>query len=86
MAWGATRTKKSYFKAKFESMIGRRGKKRALIAIGHKILCAAYHIIKNKEPFKDLGYEYLAERKKKNRLEYLKRELKEHGYKIEEAA
>jgi len=67
-------------------MIGRRGKKRALIAIGHKILCAAYHIIKNKEPFKDLGYEYLAERKKKNRLEYLKRELKEHGYKIEEAA
>jgi len=86
LAWGATRTKKSYFKAKFESMIGRRGKKRALIAIGHKILCAAYHIIKNKEPFKDLGYEYLAERKKKNRLEYLKRELKEHGYKIEEAA
>jgi prefoldin subunit 5 len=66
-------------------MIARRGKKRALIAIGHKILCASYHIIKNKEAFKDLGYEYLIERKKKNRLEYLKRELKEHGYKIEAA-
>jgi prefoldin subunit 5 len=66
-------------------MIARRGKKRALIAIGHKILCASYHIIKNKEVFKDLGYEYLIERKKKNRLEYLKRELKEHGYKIEAA-
>ena len=66
-------------------MIVRRGKKRALIAIGHKILCASYHIIKNKEAFKDLGYEYLVERKKKNRLEYLKRELKEHGYKIEAA-
>ena len=60
-------------------MIARRGKKKALIAIGHKILCASYHIIKNKEAFKDLGYEYLIERKKKNRLEYLKRELKEHG-------
>ena len=67
-------------------MVGRRGKKRALIAIGHKILCASYHIIKNKEVFEDLGYEYLAERKKKNRLEYIKRELKEHGYKIEKAA
>ena len=67
-------------------MIARRGKKRALIAIGHKILCASYHIIKNKEVFEDLGYEYLAERRKKNRLEYLKRELKEHGYKIEIAA
>lgn len=86
MAWGATRTKKSYYKAKYESMVARRGKKRALIAIGHKILCASYHIIKNKEAFKELGYEYLAERKKKNRLEYLKRELKEHGYKIEKAA
>jgi len=85
LAWGATRTKKSYYKAKYESMIARRGKKRALIAIGHKILCASYHIIKNKEAFKDLGYEYLIERKKKNRLEYLKRELKEHGYKIEAA-
>jgi len=86
LAWGATRTKKSYYKAKYESMVGRRGKKRALIAIGHKILCASYHIIKNKEAFKELGYEYLAERRKKNRLEYLKRELKEQGYKIEKAA
>lgn len=86
MAWGATRTKKSYFKAKYESMVARRGKKRALIAIGHKILCAAYHIIKNKEAFKELGYEYLDERKKKNRIEYLKRELKEHGYEIEKVA
>lgn len=66
-------------------MVVRRGKKRVLIAIGHKILCASYHILKKKEPFKDLGYEYLAEKKKKKRLEYLKRELKEHGYKIEAA-
>ena len=86
LAWGATRTKKSYYKAKYESMVARRGKKRALIAIGHKILCASYHIIKNKEAFKEPGYEYLAERRKKNRFEYLKRELKEHGYKIEKAA
>jgi hypothetical protein len=67
-------------------LVVRRGKKRALIAIGHKILCASYHIIKNKEAFKELGYEYLAQRKNKNRLEYLKRELKEHGYIIEKAA
>lgn len=67
-------------------MVSRRGKKRALIAIGHKILCAAYHIIKNKEEFKELGYDYLIERKQKNRIEYLKRELKEQGYKIEKAA
>lgn len=86
LAWGATRTKKSYYKAKYESMAGRRGKKKALIAIGHKILCAAYLIIKNKEEFKELGYEYLLERKKKARIEYLKRELKEFGFKVEKVA
>jgi prefoldin subunit 5 len=67
-------------------LVVRRGKKRALIAVGHKILCAAYHIIKNKEAFKELGYQYLAERKKKSRLEYLKRELKEYGFIVEKAA
>lgn len=67
-------------------MVARRGKKRALIAIGHKILCASYHIIKNKEPFKELGYEYLMERKKKNRAEYLKRELRVLGFTVEKVA
>jgi transposase len=86
LAWGATRTKKSYYKAKYESMVVRRGKKRALIAIGHKILCAAYHIMKNKEAFKELGYEYLAERKKKNRVESIKKELVDLGYKVEKTA
>jgi hypothetical protein len=52
-------------------MVARHGKKRALIAIGHKILCASYHIIKNKEVFKRAGYEYLAERKKKNKGRFL---------------
>lgn len=67
-------------------MVARRGKKKALIAIGHKILCASYHIIKNQEPYKELGYEYLTERKMKKRVEYLKKELTEHGYKIEKTA
>jgi len=81
MAWGATRTRKSFYKAKYESMVARHGKKRALIAIGHKILCASYHIIKNKEAFKELGYEYLAERRKKNTLEYLNESLKNKNIK-----
>jgi len=66
-------------------MISRRGRKRALLAIGHKILCASYFVIKNKESFKELGYEYFIERRKKNKIEYLKRELKEFGFKIHAA-
>jgi hypothetical protein len=33
--------------------VGRRGKKKALIAVGHKIIVASYHIIKNKEGYKE---------------------------------
>jgi transposase len=83
LAWGATRTKGTYFRAKYESMIGRRGKKRALIAIGHKILCAAYHVIKNKQEYKELGYDFLIERKKKNKISFMTQQLKAFGYKVE---
>jgi len=40
-------------KRKYESLIGRRGKKKALVAVGHKIIVAAFHIIKNMEPYKE---------------------------------
>ena len=83
LAWGATRTKGTYFRAKYESMVGRRGKKKALLAIGHKILCASYYIIKDKVPYQELGANYLLERKKKNKIDYLKRQLKELGYNVE---
>jgi transposase len=83
LAWGATRTKGTYFRAKYESMVGRRGKKKALLAIGHKILCASYYIIKDKVPYQELGANYLIERKKNNKIDYLKRQLKELGYNVE---
>jgi transposase len=82
LAWGATRTKGTFYRAKYNSIVGRRGKKRALIAVGHKILCATYHILNEKVSYKEVGIEYFEKRKQKNRLERLKRELKEFGYKV----
>jgi transposase len=58
-AWAATRTKNTYLRSKYESLVVRRGKKRALVAIGHKILTAAYFILKDKVKYKELGPEYL---------------------------
>lgn len=40
-------------KRKYQSLIARRGKKKAIIAVGHKIIIAAYHVIKNKEAYKE---------------------------------
>ncbi|WPV70651.1 IS110 family transposase [Chitinophaga sp. LS1] len=50
-AWAAAHTKDTYLKRKYYTLSIRRGKKRALIAISHKILIAAYFILKNRVPY-----------------------------------
>lgn len=83
IAWAATRTKKTFFRAKYESLVIRRGKKRALIAVGHKILCVVYHVIKNKEQYRELGAEFLETRKLNNKLKSITKQLKELGFELE---
>lgn len=75
MAWAATRTKHTYLSNKYKSLAGRRGKKKALIAVGHKILIASYFIIKNKVAFNELGEDYLSNFRKDKLIAYYKRQL-----------
>ena len=82
-AWAATRTKGTYLRSKYDSLVGRRGKKRALIAIGHKILVATYFILKDKVAYKELGAEYLQELKKGKQIKRHIQLLKELGVDIE---
>ena len=63
-AWVASRMKDTYLRSKYHSLVGRRGKKRALVALGHKILIMCYHILKYKRPYKELGGDYLDKRRK----------------------
>jgi hypothetical protein len=81
-AWAATRTKKTYLRSKYDSLVGRRGKKRALVAIGHKILVAAYFILKDKTAYKELGVDYLENRKKDRQIQRYLDKLKELGVEI----
>jgi transposase len=64
LAGMATKMKGTYLFAKYQSLVGRRGKKKALVAVGHKILIMCYHILKYKLPYKELGANYLDTRKK----------------------
>ena len=83
-AWAASRTKNTYLRSKYDRIVPRRGKKKAQIAVAHKILIAAYYILKNKEPYKELGIEFLATRSKvsnKTVMKY-KAELEKLGYKV----
>ena len=82
-AWAATRTKNTYLRSKYDSLVPRRGKKRALIAVGHKILIAAYHILRDKVEYKELGGDYLESRRKQKAADRYVNKLKEMGYNIE---
>lgn len=81
-AWAATRTKHTYLRSKYESLVGRRGKKRALIAIGHKILIAAYFILKDKTEYRELGGDYLQNRKKDRQIQRHLDKLKALGVEV----
>ena len=80
--WAASRTKGTYLRSKYDSLVGRRGKKRALIATGHKILIAAYFILKEKTAYKELGGEFLMNRKKDKKVTQLIKQLKDWGVEI----
>ncbi len=82
-SWAATRTKGTYLRGKYDSLVVRRGKKRALIAVGHKILIAAYFILKDKVEYKELGYDYLQNLKKDKKIERHLKILKELGIEVE---
>jgi len=80
-AWGATRKKDGYLKRKYQSLITRRGKKKAIVAVGHKIIIASYHIIKNKEAYKEPILHNNPKRKNKQ-VNNLLNKLKELGLEI----
>ena len=81
-AWIASKMKGTYLHSKYQSLIGRKGKKKTLVAVGHKILISCYQILKYKVPYKELGATYLDERKKERiARSYIKR-LTSLGYAV----
>lgn len=61
-AFAAARTKNTYLAAQFWRLAGRRGRKRAAVAVGHSILVIAYHVLDRRQPYHDLGGDYFASR------------------------
>jgi transposase len=61
-AWGASRTKTSYYRSQYQRLSIRRGRKRALIAVAHSILVTAYYICKRRTRYVDLGIDYFDQR------------------------
>jgi transposase len=81
-AHGASHTKDKYLSAQYRRIVTRRGKKRALIAVGHSILVIAYHLLLRKQAYKDLGGNYFDEQQRKHVKVRLVRRLERLGYEV----
>jgi transposase len=62
-AHAAVRTKGSYLSAHYARIKGRRGSKKAAVAVGHSILVICYHLLERKVPYEELGEDYYRNRR-----------------------
>lgn len=81
-AHGAARTRHTYLKAHYHRIAGRRGAKRALVAVGHSILVIAYTLLTRKQTYQDLGENYFDERDREGVKRRAVRRLQQLGYQV----
>jgi transposase len=81
-AYAASRKKESYLAAQF-ARLARGGRKRAAVGVGHTILVAAYHLLKEEVEYRDLGGDYFQKRSEEKQTRRLVRQLEQFGYQVE---
>ncbi|MFO7706295.1 MAG: hypothetical protein R6V43_14380, partial [Halopseudomonas sp.] len=81
-AWAAVKVKKSYLSSFYHRLAGRRGAKRAIFAVAHRMLTAVYHMLTKREAYHDLGATYPGERNTTNLIKRTVRRLEQLGYKV----
>jgi transposase len=76
------RTKGSYLRGKFHRLRARMSAKKAAVAVAHKILVAAFHMLRRAVAFADLGADYLDRVDKHRTAKRLVRRLDALGYEV----
>lgn len=82
-AVAAAKAKGTYLRDKYFRLKARRGTLKAAVAIAHKILIAAYHMLSKQVPYHDLGDTYLDKRDVGRTADRLVRRLELLGYQVE---
>ena len=81
----ASTTKNTYLAAQYKRIAARRGKKRALMAVGHTILTIVdmmYMMLTRRQPYQDLGAAYFDQREQHRVERRLVQRLERLGYKV----
>ena len=82
-AWGAARTKDSYFHAQFARLKSRRGPKKAIMAVAASMLTAIYYMLRDGVEFHDLGSQHFTQHDTTQLTKRLLRRLRDLGVEVE---
>jgi transposase len=58
VAWAIAHTSDNYLAAQYHRLARRRGKTRAIIAVAHSVLVIVYHLLRDRQPYTDLGVDH----------------------------
>jgi transposase len=78
----AANKKDSYFRAHYQRLAARRGKKRAAVAVAHSLLVVIYHLLQSPQPYQDLGLLYFDQRRQESTINAAVRRIERLGYKV----
>lgn len=81
-AWAASHTKDTYLAAQYRRLAPRRGKNRALLAVGHSIQTIIYHMLKYNLEYHELGKDYFDRLEPERLRRYLVNRLQRLGYDV----
>ena len=81
-AWAASHTKNSYLASQYRRLAGHRGRKRALIAVGHSILVIFYHMLKAGTSYTYLGGDFFDRLEPQRLTRYYVKRLERLGHKV----
>lgn len=81
-AWAAGRSKNTYLGAQYRRLAPRRGKKRALVAVGSSLVGIFYYMLRDDAEFHDLGPDYFDRLEPERLRRYLVNRLERLGYRV----
>jgi transposase len=81
-AHGAAHTKNTFLGEQYQRLVSRIGKKKAIVALAHSILVIIYHVLKEKQSYRELGTRYFEERQQEATKRRAIRHLEQLGYQV----
>jgi transposase len=81
-AHAAVKVKDSHFAAVYRRLVGRRGVKKAIMAIAHRLLTAVYYMLLKHEPYREVGVAERDERRKYQLVHRMQQRIERLGYAV----